>query len=99
MAMDERLEKYIKKAKRLAKEYLRKRRGYKTKEEKKAFRIAEKLRVQAWKDSLAALDEAERARQLKAYSAYRAVVDMKLRLAVGGAAVLVIAALALIILL
>lgn len=99
MAMDERLEKYLKKAKRQAKEYLRKKRGYKTKEEKKAFRIAEKLRVQAWKESLAALDGKERAYQLKAYNAYRSVVDMKLRLAVGGVLVLILAVLALVVLL
>lgn len=85
--MDERLNKYIKKAKKLAKEYLYKKRGYKTKEEKKAFRIAEKLRVQAWKESLSALDAGEREAQLKAYKAYRAVIELKLRLAGAGAAV------------
>lgn len=95
--MDERLKKYIKKAKRQAKEYLRKKRGYKTKEEKKAFRIAEKLRIQRWKESLSALDENERAFQLKAYSAYRAVVDFKLRLILGGALAFALVVIALIV--
>ena len=91
--MDERLEKYKRKAKRKAREYLIIKRSYKTKEEKKAFRIAEKLRVQVWLESLAALDAEEREVQLKAYKVYRATLEMKQRIitaAVLAAAVVVI---------
>jgi len=47
--MDKR-EKYYKKiAKSKAKEYLRKKKTYRTKEEKKAFKIAENFRINQWK--------------------------------------------------
>ena len=78
--MDRRQEQYIKTARKQAKEYLNKKRGYKTRQEKKAFKIAEKLRIQNWKESLSALDSTERALRLRAFRAYRRAVNLKPRL-------------------
>ena len=53
-----------------AKEYLRNKRKYKTKEEKKAFRLAEKFRISQWRKTLEKLDSQEKAAQLKAFRYY-----------------------------
>lgn len=97
--MDRQYEQYIKTAKKRAKEYLRLKRGFKTPEEKKAFKIAEKLRIQAWKAGLEALPADERAAQLRAFSTYRGRVYLKLRLIALGLLMLAVLVSALIILL
>ena len=61
---------YKKTAKAKAKNYLREKRRYKTKEEKKAFRLAEKFRINQWRKGLDELDTVERAAQLKAFRYY-----------------------------
>ena len=61
---------YKKTAKMKAKEYLRNKRKYKTKEEKKAFRLAEKFRLSQWRKGLEKLDAQEKAAQLKAFGYY-----------------------------
>ena len=52
--MDARDRRYIKEAKERAKTYAAIKRGYATPEEKKAFKIAERLRRADWMNSLAA---------------------------------------------
>lgn len=54
-----------------AKAYLAIKRGYKTPQEKKAFKIAESLRRRDWEESIAALPEAERRAQLRAFGAFK----------------------------
>lgn len=61
---------YKKAAKAKAKEYLRNKRGYKTREEKKAFRLAEKFRIKQWRTELDKLDAQERREQLGAFRYY-----------------------------
>ena len=53
-----------------AKEYLRNKRKYKTKAEKKAFRLAEKFRIDQWRKELEKLDAGEKAARLKAFRYY-----------------------------
>ena len=72
--MDLRDRSYIKEAKERAKAYAAIKRGYTTPEEKKACRIAERLRHAAWMDGLAALDADERLARLRAFRAFRTKV-------------------------
>ena len=72
--MDARDRRYIKEAKERAKTYAAIKRGYATPEEKKAFRIAEKLRRADWMNSLAALDADERRARLRAFRAFKTKV-------------------------
>lgn len=74
--MDAREKRYKKIAKTKAKEYLRNKKGYKTKAEKKAFKIAERFRIKEWKKSLSALDETELAFQMKAFKTYRSRINL-----------------------
>ena len=62
---------YKKKAKETAAAFLREKRGYVTAEEKRAFKLAVKLRRQYWRESLNALDADERNAQLRAYRIFR----------------------------
>lgn len=87
MNATERLYKITAKAK--AKNYLREKRRYKTKEEKKAFRLAEKFRINQWRKGLDVLDTVERAAQLKAFRYYKLRRNMLFVLA--GVLVLVLA--------
>lgn len=69
--MDARDRRYRKEAEERARAYAAIKRGYRAPEEKKAFRIAEKLRRAEWMDSLAALDEGERRARLRAFRVFR----------------------------
>lgn len=69
--MDARDRLYKKKAAAIARQYAEIKRGYATPEEKKAFKIAEKLRREAWERSILALDEGERLAQRKAFAAFK----------------------------
>lgn len=53
-----------------AKEYLINKRRYKTKEEKKAFRLAEKFKINEWRENLEKLDAHEKKAQLRAFRYY-----------------------------
>lgn len=97
--MDAREKKYIKIAKTRAKEYLRKKKDYKTKAEKKAFRIAEKLRIKEWKNSLAGMDKAEHSAQMRAFKAYRGRINLIRNLIFAGLCLLVLVVMLLIVLL
>lgn len=59
-----------------AKEYLINKRRYKTKEEKTAFRIAERFRVNEWREKIYKLDAQERQAQLKAFRYYRLRINL-----------------------
>lgn len=83
---------YKKTAKAKAKNYLREKRRYKTKEEKKAFRLAEKFRINQWRKGLDELDTVERAAQLKAFRYYNIRRNMLFVLAGGLVLVLALAA-------
>ena len=72
--MDARDRRYIKEAKERAKTYAAIKRGYTTPEEKKAFRIAERLRRADWMNSLAALEADERRARLRAFRAFKTKV-------------------------
>ena len=96
--MDAREKKYIKIAKTRAKEYLRKKKGYKTKAEKKAFRIAEKFRIKEWKSSLAAMDKAERDAQISAFKVYSGRINFVRNLILAGVCLVVIAVLLIVLL-
>ena len=74
--MDTREKRYTKIAKNKAREYLRKKKTYKTRQEKKAFRIAEKFRINQWKKSLSGMEASEAAAQLKAFKVYRSRIDL-----------------------
>lgn len=69
--MDARDRRYIKEAKERAKTYAAIKRGYAMPEEKKAFKIAEKLRRADWMNSLAALEADERRARLRAFRAFK----------------------------
>jgi len=97
--MDAREKKYIKIAKTRAKEYLRKKKSYKTKAEKKAFRIAEKFRIKEWKSSLAGVDKAEYSAQMKAFKAYRGRINLIRNLVLTGLCLLALVVMLLIVLL
>ena len=84
---------YKKIAAQKAKEYIRNKRRYKTKAEKKAFKIAEKYRIGEWKATLCTLAPDERAARMKAYRYYKFRVNMLLVLiSLGVFALLAIAA-------
>lgn len=80
---------YKKTAKAKAKNYLREKRRYKTKEEKKAFRLADKFRINQWRKGLDELDTVERAAQLKAFRYYN--IRRNLLFVLAGVLVLVLA--------
>lgn len=83
---------YKKAAGMKAKEYLRNKRKYKTKEEKKAFRLAEKFRISQWRKGLEKLDAQERAAQLKAFRYYNIKRNLLFILIACAAVALVLAA-------
>lgn len=58
-------------ATKAATEYADVKRGYKTAQEKRAFKLAEDARRAEWRESLTGLDEAERRAQLKAFSYFK----------------------------
>lgn len=62
---------YKRKAASRAREYAAMKRGYVTREEKRAFQIAEKLRREEWRSGLAALDAGERAARLRAFGVFK----------------------------
>lgn len=82
----------------MAKEYLRNKRKYKTKAEKKAFRLAEKFKLDQWRSQVEKLDAQEKAAQLKAFRHYNIRRNL-LPLIIGGALLTLISILALIVLL
>lgn len=83
---------YKKTAKAKAKNYLREKRRYKTKEEKKSFRLAERFRINQWRKGLDELDTVEKAAQLKAFRYYNIRRNMLFVLAGGLVLVLALAA-------
>jgi len=88
--MDAREKRYKKIAKTKAKEYLRNKKGYKTKAEKRAFKIAERFRIKEWKKSLSALDKTELDAQMKAYKTYRFRINLIRTLIFAGVALLLV---------
>ena len=88
--MDTREKRYKKIAKTKAKEYLRNKKGYKTKAEKKAIKIAEKFRIKEWEKSLSALGKAEFDAQMKAYKAYRSRINLIRNLIFTGVALAIV---------
>lgn len=60
-----------------AKAYLVIKRGYKTPQEKKAFKIAERLRRRDWEESISALPEEERRARLRAFGAFKRQVFLR----------------------
>lgn len=72
--MDARDRLYRKKAVSMARQYAAIKRGYITPEEKKAFKIAEKMRRDEWEKSLAAFDADERRARSKAFSTFKRCV-------------------------
>lgn len=92
-AMDTKERQYRKIAKTKAKEYLRNKKGYKTKAEKKAFKIAEKFRINQWKKSLTTMDEREARARMKAFRVYKARIHLVRRLILAGTALLTAAVL------
>lgn len=73
--MDAREKRYLKIAKTKAKDHLRKKKTYKSKEQKKAFKIAENFRIKEWKKTLSAMDKSEAAAQLRAFKTYRSRIN------------------------
>lgn len=71
---DARERRYEKEARERAKAYLVIKRGYVGAQEKKAFKIAERLRRRDWVDSLAALPEDERSARLRAFAVFKRAV-------------------------
>ena len=69
--MDTRGRHYKKEADARAREYLAAKRGYITKEEKKAFAIASRLRRECWLDSRDGLEADEKRSRLRAYRRFR----------------------------
>ena len=67
-----------------AKKYRREKRRYKTSVEKKALKIAEKLRKSYFMEELNELNEAERKTALTAYRVFRFRVELKRNLLVCG---------------
>lgn len=62
---------YKQAAEKAAVEYTEVKRGYKTAQEKRAFKLAEDARRAEWRASLAELDEAERRARLKAFGQFK----------------------------
>lgn len=88
--MDKR-EKYYKKiAKSKAKEYLRKKKTYRTKEEKKAFKIAENFRINQWKKSLSLMESAEARMQSMAFKVYKSRINLVRNLILSAAVIIVL---------
>lgn len=81
---------YRKTALKMAKEYLWNKRRYKSKEEKKAFKLAEKFRLSKWQQSLDSLPADERQAQLRAYKTYCAKVNFVRNLIIAAATVSVL---------
>lgn len=69
--MNARDRRYKKEAAARAKEYVALMHGYAGSQEKKAFKIAEKLRYNYWLESLAALSADEKRARLRAYRQFR----------------------------
>lgn len=69
--MNARNRRYKKEAAARAKEYVALMHGYAGPQEKKAFKIAEKLRYNYWVESLAALPADEKRARLRAYRQFR----------------------------
>lgn len=90
--MNSRDKKYKKIAKTRAKEYLRKKKTYKTKEEKRAFKIAEKLRLKEWEASLSSLEKNEAEARIKAFRTYRFRINLIRNLIFIGIALIVLLA-------
>lgn len=62
---------YKQAAEKAAIEYAELKRGYKTAQEKRAFKLAEAARRDEWRAGLAALDEGERRARLKAFAVFK----------------------------
>lgn len=71
---DARERRYTKEAKERAKAYLVIKRGYVGAQEKKAFKIAERLRRRDWVESLSALPDDEREARLRAFAVFKRAV-------------------------
>ncbi|MGI5976420.1 MAG: hypothetical protein ACOX68_01815 [Candidatus Limivicinus sp.] len=69
--MEAREKLYAREAKARAEKFLREKKGYRSREEKKALKIARGLKLGYWKESLEKLDEAEKLAQIKARRIYK----------------------------